>query len=101
MECHYWSFPISCEKCSQPTHLQSFQFSADGELVLHTYCYDCKQVHRFSIYMERLKAVAMQNDIRDYMQGLKARKSLPKSDPNTITDEDKQFLKENHIEGDA
>ena len=91
MNCHYWSFAIKCDKCAEPTHLQTFSFSSDGEIRFATYCFDCKHVTHFSIYMERLKQIAFYHDMQELL------KEKPLLAAPLFDREDLKLLKDLHV----
>jgi hypothetical protein len=94
----WWSFGTVCKKHKREATLQSFEFSADGELRLTFYCYECKDFFVTCIYASTLEEDAREKDrgLREGQQNKLAKPVRPplQITPPAFTEEDMKFLAE-------
>lgn len=103
MEMQWWGATIQCPECKCDTVLQIAMFSADGELKFTFWCPKCKELYHWRVFATSLQHQAFINDME------KAQRVIPVSrplkpplqiPPEKISEEDRNFMKDFHIDPD-
>ena len=104
MSMRWWQATINCTECQTEAELKSAGFSADGELSYSFVCPKCHEILQWRIFATALAYKALENDTREDKLERRHRPPLTPplaelpSPPPTLTDEDKKWERDLHID---